>query len=67
MDPVAAVDLAAAIVQFIEVGSKTIKGLSDFHGTLDEIPRAFGHAKAKLPLIMSGLDKIKDRAVAGVF
>ncbi|KAK4652347.1 hypothetical protein QC762_610345 [Podospora pseudocomata] len=67
MDPVIAVGLAAAIVQFIEVGSKTIKGLSDFHGILDEIPRAFRHAKAKLPLIVSGLDKIKDPAIAGVF
>lgn len=48
-------------------GSKTIKGLSDFHGTLDEIPRAFRHVKAQLPLIVSRLDKIKDRAIAGVF
>ncbi|KAK0662959.1 hypothetical protein QBC41DRAFT_329440 [Cercophora samala] len=67
MDPVTAVGLAAAIAQFLEVGAKTIKRLSDFHDNLDEIPQAFRRVKTKLPLIVNGLDKVKDQAVAGAF
>ncbi|KAK4223001.1 short-chain dehydrogenase [Podospora fimiseda] len=57
MDPLTAVSLAGVIVQFVEVGTKTAKRLSDFRD----------HINAKLPLIVEGLDRIKDQVESGLF
>ncbi|KAK3989393.1 short-chain dehydrogenase [Cladorrhinum sp. PSN332] len=67
MDPLTALGLAGNIVQFIEVGSKLVKRLSDFRDSVNETPQAYRQVKAKLPLIVEGLDRIKDQAESGLF
>jgi len=61
MEPVTAISLAAAIVQFVDVGAKIVKRLSDFSNNIDEIPKAFRQIKTQLPLIINGVRRIQDQ------
>lgn len=59
MDPVSAIGLAAAIVQFIDIGAKVAKRLHSFSNDLDQVPKAFRQMSVNLPLIVDGLRRIK--------
>ena len=61
MDPITAIGLAAAIVQFVDVGSRIVKRLSDFSNHSDQIPKAFRQVKTELPLIIDGVRRIQDQ------
>ncbi|KAK1830481.1 short-chain dehydrogenase [Podospora conica] len=61
MEPVTAIGLVAAIVQFVDVGSRIVKRLSDFNNNLDQIPKAFRQVKTELPLIIDGVRRIQDQ------
>ena len=62
MDPVTIIGLTAAIVQFVEFGTKIVKRLSDFSNSLDQIPEAFRQVVTILPLIINGARRIQDQA-----
>jgi len=61
MEPVTAIGLAAAIVQFVDIGAKIVKRLSDFSNNIEEIPKAFRQIKTQLPLIIDGVRRIQDQ------
>jgi len=65
MDPISAVGLAAAIVQFIEVATKVVNRLSDFGSDASQIPKTFRQVKIELPLIIDGLRRIHEQAASG--
>lgn len=66
MDPLTALSLAAAILQFVEAGSKIVKRLSEFSPALDDIPRSFRQVRTELPLIIDGLRRVNEQAKAGL-
>ncbi|KAK4463265.1 P-loop containing nucleoside triphosphate hydrolase protein [Cladorrhinum samala] len=66
MDPLTALSLAAAILQFVEAGSKIVKRLSEFTADLDDIPRSFRQVRTELPLIIDGLRRINEQVEAGL-
>ncbi|SPO07063.1 uncharacterized protein DNG_09757 [Cephalotrichum gorgonifer] len=78
MDPISAVGLAAAIVQFAELGVKVVKRVAEFSTVAEEAPKSFKQITTELPLIIDGLRRIQlgieaggvdeatKRAVAGV-
>jgi uncharacterized protein YoxC len=61
----AALGLAAAIAQFIELGVTVVKRLKQFHGEMDEVPEAFRSVKNELPLTIDTLQRTLAQAKAG--
>lgn len=64
-EAVAAIGLAAAILQFIDFGGKAISRLREFHSHLEEVPKAFQNISNILPLLVDGLGKVKEQVEAG--
>jgi hypothetical protein len=58
----AVIGLVAAIVQFVEVGSKVLARLADFTSAVDQVPKTFRHIKTNLPLIIDSLRRIESQA-----
>ena len=65
MADLAAVGLASAIAQFVEVGVKVVARLADFSAHLDQAPKAFREVKTELPLIIDGLRRLSEQINAG--
>jgi N-terminal domain on NACHT_NTPase and P-loop NTPases len=61
-DPITAIGLVAAILQFIEIGARVASRMSDFSNSVDDIPKTFRHIKINLPLIVDSLRRIKAQA-----
>lgn len=66
MDPVSAIGLAAAILQFIDVANKVVARLSDFGDAIEQAPRAFRQIHTELPLIIDCLRRIKVQDNEGI-
>ncbi len=58
-EALAAVGIAANIVQLVDFGSKILHRLSEFQSTLEEVPATFRHLKAELPLLLDTLQQTK--------
>ncbi len=58
-EAMAAVGIAANIVQLVDFGSKILLRLSEFQSTLEEVPVTFRHLKAELPLLLDTLRQTK--------
>ena len=61
----AAVGLAASIVTFVDVSSKVLARLRDFHLITQEAPEVFQDIKARLPLMIDIMTRIKKRCGDG--
>lgn len=59
MDPVSAIGVAAAIVQFVDLGTKFVKRLKDYSSAASEIPKSLQHISNQLPLLVNTLDRLK--------
>ena len=64
-EAVAAVGLAAAIVQFVTFTSKIIKRLDEFASATEHIPATFRDVKVQLPLIIDTLQRNQRQAGEG--
>ncbi|ELR10083.1 hypothetical protein GMDG_04483 [Pseudogymnoascus destructans 20631-21] len=66
-DPLTIVGIIANIVQLVDFSTKVLARLNDFQSSLGEIPKAFRHIKAELPVLQETLKqtrgKIDDGAV----
>lgn len=59
MDPVSAIGVAAAIVQFVDIGTKIVKRLKDYSSAASEVPKSLQHISNRLPLLVNTLDRLK--------
>ncbi|PQE06837.1 ankyrin 2,3 unc44 protein [Rutstroemia sp. NJR-2017a WRK4] len=60
MDPLTAISLASAIVQFVEFGFKVAKRLDEFNNLKSsEVPKSLQAIAIQLPLLVNSLGKIK--------
>ncbi|KAK4168165.1 short-chain dehydrogenase [Cladorrhinum sp. PSN259] len=65
MDPITALGLAAAILQFVEIGSKIVQRLSEFSADVNQVPKSFRQVRTELPLIVDGLRRINEQVKSG--
>lgn len=59
-DPLTVIGIVANIVQLVDFSTKVLARLNEFQSTLGEIPRAFRHIKAELPVLQETLRQTKD-------
>jgi hypothetical protein len=60
-DPFIVIGIVANIVQLVDFSTKVLARLDDFQSTLGEIPKAFRHIKAELPVLQETLRQTKDK------
>lgn len=60
-DPLTVVGIIANIIQLIDFSTKILERLDDFQSNLGEIPKAFRHVKAELPVLQDALKQTKDK------
>jgi hypothetical protein len=54
-----AVGIVANIIQIVDFGSRVLKRLEEYQSKLEEIPEAFRHIKAELPVLLDALQQTK--------
>lgn len=60
MDPLSAIGLASAVVQFIDFGLKVAKRLEEFNSKQPgDVPKSLQNIAAQLPLLLNALGRIK--------
>jgi hypothetical protein len=60
-DPLTVVGIVANIDGLVEFSTKVLTRLNDFQSTLGEIPKAFRHIKAELPVLQETLKQTIDK------
>lgn len=65
MDPVSVLGVVAAIVQFVDFGSKIISRLNEYRQCGSDVPKAFQKISTDLPLIIDNLKRTKIQIEAG--
>ena len=58
-EALAAVGIVANIIQVVDFGSRVLKRLQEYQSKLGEIPEAFRHIKAELPVLLDALQQTK--------
>ncbi|KAF2464103.1 TPR-like protein [Lindgomyces ingoldianus] len=64
-EALAVVGIVANIVQLVDFGSRVLKRLEEYQSSLAEIPEAFRHLKAELPMLLDALQQTKAGIDAG--
>jgi hypothetical protein len=54
-EALAVVGVVASIVQLVDFSSKVLHRLNEFQSSLGEVPKAFQHVKAELPILLETL------------
>lgn len=57
MDPLSAVSLAAAVVQFVELGTKVAFRLNEFRRSTGEVPESLRSVADQIPLLVQSLKR----------
>lgn len=60
-EALAVVGIVANILQLVDFSTKVLARLNDFQSSLGEIPKAFRHIKAELPVLQETLKQTKDK------
>jgi len=58
-EALAVVGIVASIIQIVDFGSRVLKRLEEYQSRLGEIPEAFRHIKAELPVLLDALQQTK--------
>lgn len=64
-ESLAVVGLIAAVLQFIDFGTKVMTRLNDFHAQIDAGPETFREVNTWLPLLLNTVTRAKKQAEAG--
>ncbi|KAI9855044.1 MAG: hypothetical protein M1813_000588, partial [Trichoglossum hirsutum] len=64
-EALAAVSIAANIIQLVDFGSRVLKRLEEYQSKLGEIPEVFCHIKSELPVLLDALRQTKAAIDAG--
>jgi len=64
-EALAVVGIVANIIQLVDFGSRVLKRLEEYQSKLGEIPEAFRHIKAELPVLLDALRQTKAAIDAG--
>jgi N-terminal domain on NACHT_NTPase and P-loop NTPases len=64
-EALAAVGVAASIVQLVDFSSKILHRLDEFRSSVGEVPKSFRHIRAELPVLQDSLRQIKEAIDAG--
>ncbi|KAF2239753.1 TPR-like protein [Viridothelium virens] len=64
-EALAAVSIVANIVQLVNFGSRVLKRLEEYQSKLGDIPEAFRHIKAELPVLLDALQQTQSRINVG--
>ena len=64
-EALAVVGIVANIIQLVDFGSRVLKRLEEYQSKLGEIPEAFRHIKAELPILLDALRQTKAAIDAG--
>lgn len=60
MDPISAIGVAAAVVQFVQFGMQVAKRLNEFNNANPgEVPRSLQAISTQLPLLLNALNRVK--------
>jgi hypothetical protein len=59
------VSVIASIVQVVHFSKRVLTRLEDYGSRAGELPKAFGHIKAELPVLQNALSKTKEAHDAG--
>jgi hypothetical protein len=55
MDPYSALQIAASILQVIDIGTRVVKRLYEYHQNSNGLPNSFKHINKRLPLFLDAL------------
>src|ERR1700728_3600263 len=66
-EAIAAVGLAASILQLVDYGNKVIVRLQDFRSSIVEAPKAFREILVQLPLMLDTIERTRQQAESGAF
>ena len=58
-EALAVVSIVANIIQIVDFGSRVLKRLEEYQSKLGEIPEAFRHVKAELPVLLDALQQTR--------
>jgi hypothetical protein len=61
----AVVGIVASIIQLVDFGSRVLKRLEEYQSQLGDIPEAFCHIRAQLPVLLDALRQTKAAIDAG--
>jgi hypothetical protein len=64
-EALAVVGIVANIVQLVDFGSSVLKRLEEYQSKLGDIPEAFRHIKAELPVLLDALRQTQSAIDAG--
>jgi hypothetical protein len=56
-EALAVVGIVANITQLVDFGAQVLKRFEEYQSTLTEIPEAFRHIKAELPVLLDALTR----------
>lgn len=59
VEALAVVSIVANIIQVVDFGSRVLERLKEYQSELGEIPKAFRHIKAELPVLLDALQQTK--------
>ena len=60
MDPLSALGIAASITQFLDVGFRVAKKLSEYNNTnIHDVPKSLQSMNTQLPLLLNALNRVK--------
>ncbi|KAL9101426.1 MAG: hypothetical protein Q9187_009249, partial [Circinaria calcarea] len=60
MDPVSALSVASAVVQFLDIGIKVARRLSEYNNASPkEVPKALQSINTQLPLLLNALNRVR--------
>jgi hypothetical protein len=65
-EALAVVGIVANITQLVDFGAQVLKRFEEYQSTLTEIPEAFRHIKAELPVLLDALRQTKVAVDAGL-
>ena len=64
-EALAVVGIVTNIIQLVDFGSRVLKRLEEYQSKLGEVPEAFRHIKAELPVLLDALRQTKAAIDAG--
>jgi hypothetical protein len=65
VEAMAAVSFVSAVAGLIDISCRVVNRLNDFHSATQEVPDAFRHIKAQVPIAIDSLRRTQADALAG--
>ncbi|KAI4121570.1 MAG: hypothetical protein LQ338_006293 [Usnochroma carphineum] len=64
-EAIAIISFVSAVAGLVDISSRALNRLNEFHSASQEVPESFRHISAQLPIVLDGLRRTEARAKAG--